>query len=267
MGWIVDNFVDERDFALFEKDRYIFFVLSRILKGKCALVLSDHRRLVVCHSAEPFPLWIWCADDALPEEMEKAYSLAGENGFLDGNHRINMKYPLADYFMKRAESEGKKLSVLTNMFAYDCPAPVKSVDSADGSFGLCTIEEKEELAEFMDLMNREIGFAQKDRREYIPDAEKAVADKRSYFWKNAEGKNVASCNFGVDGDLASIGLVFTRPEFRRRHYAENLVWEVSKIVKGMGFTPMLYTDADYVASNACYEKIGFVRRGELCMIG
>ena len=28
--------------------------------------------------------------------------------------------------------------------------------------------------------------------------------------------------------------------------------------------PMLYTDADYVASNACYEKIGFILRGNLC---
>jgi len=26
-------------------------------------------------------------------------------------------------------------------------------------------------------------------------------------------------------------------------------------------------DADYVASNACYEKIGYVLRGKLCTIG
>ena len=30
---------------------------------------------------------------------------------------------------------------------------------------------------------------------------------------------------------------------------------------------MLYTDADYKASNACYEKIGFILRGKLCTIG
>ena len=29
---------------------------------------------------------------------------------------------------------------------------------------------------------------------------------------------------------------------------------------------MLYTDADYAASNACYEKIGYVLRGKLCTI-
>jgi len=30
---------------------------------------------------------------------------------------------------------------------------------------------------------------------------------------------------------------------------------------------MLYTDADYVASNKCYEKIGYILRGKLCTIG
>ena len=34
-----------------------------------------------------------------------------------------------------------------------------------------------------------------------------------------------------------------------------------------GYVPMLYTDADYAASNACYEKIGYVLRGKLCTIG
>ena len=67
--------------------------------------------------------------------------------------------------------------------------------------------------------------------------------------------------------MASINLVFTRPEFRRRHYAENLVYQVTMKVKEAGYIPMLYTDADYVASNACYEKIGYVLRGKLCTIG
>jgi predicted GNAT family acetyltransferase len=29
---------------------------------------------------------------------------------------------------------------------------------------------------------------------------------------------------------------------------------------------MLYTDADYKASNACYEKIGYELKGKLCTI-
>ena len=75
------------------------------------------------------------------------------------------------------------------------------------------------------------------------------------------------CSLRPNGDLAGIGLVFTHEEYRRMHYAENLVYQVSKIAKDTGYMPMLYTDADYAASNACYEKIGYVLRGKLCTIG
>ena len=60
--------------------------------------------------------------------------------------------------------------------------------------------------------------------------------------------------------------MYTRREERRKHYAENLVYQVTMIAKKAGFMPMLYTDADYVASNACYEKIGYKLRGKLCTI-
>lgn len=69
------------------------------------------------------------------------------------------------------------------------------------------------------------------------------------------------------GNMAAINLVFTRPEFRRKHYAQNLVYQVTKLARDAGYIPMLYTDADYAASNACYEKIGYVLRGRLCTIG
>ena len=51
------------------------------------------------------------------------------------------------------------------------------------------------------------------------------------------------------------------------NYAENLVYQVTMIAGNAGFMPMLYTDADYVASNACYERIGYELRGKLCTIG
>lgn len=263
----MDTFANEKDFKLLEQDKYTFFVLKRILGGDCQLILSDHSRLIICFSCSPFPVWIWTADDVNEDEMKQAYQLCMEHGFLDGTHRINLKYPLAEYFMKRAEAEGKKLEILTNMFAYDCPKLVESPTPTDGHFALCVEEEREELAEFMDLMHREIGFDQQERSKYLVNADEAIKGKGTFFWKNKEGKNVASCDYRPNGELASIGLVFTRPEYRRHHYAENLVYQVAKIAKEKGYLPMLYTDADYKASNACYEKIGFILRGKLCTIG
>lgn len=53
----------------------------------------------------------------------------------------------------------------------------------------------------------------------------------------------------------------------KKHYAGNLVYQVTKMIIDAGCLPMLYTDGDYAASNACYEKIGYVPQGRLCTIG
>ena len=73
--------------------------------------------------------------------MENAYKLSDEHGFLDGKHGIVMKYELAEYFMKRAAGEGKKLSILKNMFAYDCPELVDetALTKVDGQLHHCTM--------------------------------------------------------------------------------------------------------------------------------
>ena len=48
---------------------------------------------------------------------------------------------------------------------------------------------------------------------------------------------------------------------------DKYTYQVTVKAKEAGYVPMLYTDADYAASNACYEKIGYVLRGKLCSIG
>ena len=263
----MDNFVDERDFKILETDKYTFSVLKRIIKGECRVLLTDHERLIICHTGNPFPTWVWTPDDATDEEMERAFKLTTENCPLGEGYTYNIKYSLADYFIKRAAEEGQKLSIKTNMFAYDCPEPIEPKDSSDGNIYCCTDDDVEELTEFIDLFHREIGIDQKDRDGYRADAVEAIKSGNMFFWKNEEGKTVASCRFQPSGDTASVNLVLTHPNHRRKHYAENLVYQVTRKVTEAGLTPMLYTNADYVASNACYEKIGYVLRGKLCTVG
>lgn len=263
----MDSFTDERDLRLLDGDRYTFFVLKKIMGGECDLLLTDHERMIICHTCQPFPVWIWTADDAAEEEMEKVYQIAKENSLIDGKHFFNLKYGLAEYFIRRAAEDGLDMSVTMNMFAYDCPEPIEPKDSSDGNIYCCTDDDVEELTEFIDLFHREIGIDQKDRDGYRADAVEAIKSSNMFFWKNEEGKTVASCRFQPSGDTASVNLVLTHPNHRRKHYAENLVYQVTRKVTEAGLTPMLYTNADYVASNACYEKIGYVLRGKLCTIG
>lgn len=262
----MDNYTDNRDQVLLEGDKYTFFVLRRIIKGECRLLLSDHERLILCFSGPPAPVWIWTPDDASYDEMERAYQIAKDNSLLNREYRFNVKYELADYFIKRAATDGIKISVSKNMFTYDCLNPVKPVDEADGGIYRCAESDIDELTDFLYMFHKEIGIDQKDMAGYRADAEEYIRSGNMYLWKNAQGNNVTSCKYAQNGDMASINLVFTRPEYRRKHYAENLVYLVTKKVREAGCTPILYTDADYKASNACYEKIGYILRGKLCTI-
>jgi len=103
----MDNFADERDFKILEDDKYTFFVLRRIMGGKCELLLTDHERLIICFTSNPFPIWIWTPDDASEAEMEKAYQIASEHSLLNGEYRFNLKYDLAKFFMEKAAADGK----------------------------------------------------------------------------------------------------------------------------------------------------------------
>ena len=129
------------------------------------------------------------------------------------------------------------------------------------------MNDKEELAYFAEMFHEETGVDKMDRKGCLEYAEIKIKEGKTFFWKDLQGNHVASCSYNPKGELASVGLVFTRPEHRRKHYADNLVYQVSKMAEAEGCLPMLYTDADYAASNACYEKIGYILRGKLCSIG
>ena len=263
----MDHFVDERDYKLLENDKYTFSVLGSKMGGECNLLLTDHEKLIICFSCRPYPVWIWTPDGAPEEEKEKAYELVGENGLFTGSHTFNMKYDLADYFIRRSAEGTAPLSVRTNMFAYDCPDLKEPHIRADGELHRCAPEDMDELVEFIDLFHKETGIDQDRLEAYRRKAEEAVRSGSHFIWRNKEGKSVSVCSVRPNGSLAGLGSVYTRGEYRRRHYAENLVYQVSKMAKDAGYMPMLYTDADYAASNACYEKIGYVLRGKLCTIG
>ena len=263
----MDSFVDERDYKILENDKYTFLVLGRIIGGKCELLLTDHERLIICFTRNPHPVWIWTPDDVTEEEKEKAYEFIRENGLLTEGHTFNLKYDLADYFIRRSSEDAMTLSNTINMFVYDCPNPVEPHVRADGELHRCVAEDIDELVEFMDLFHSETGVDQEDFETYRHKAEEAIRNGSHFLWRNAEGRNVSICNFRPDGGLAGVGLVYTREEYRRKHYAENLVYQVTQMAKDAGYMPMLYTDADYTASNACYEKIGYILKGKLCTIG
>ena len=263
----MDNSVDERDFELLAQDKYTFSVLSRIIRGECEIRLTDHERMIICFTGQPYPVWIWTPDGASEDEFERAYQLAKGLNVMDGEHRFNIKYELAEYFMDRAKKDGLDLKITTNLFAYDCPSPIAPSSVVDGKIHQCTKEDFDIMVDFFDMFHEAVGIDKESRETYRTYAENDIGKGSLYVWETEDGKYASSCNWHPVQDMASIGLVYTRDEYRRRHYAEHLVYQVTKIAQEAGYLPMLYTDADYVASNKCYEKIGYILRGKLCTIG
>ena len=263
----MDCFTDERDYKILESDRYTFFMLSRIMGGECQLLLTDHERLIICFTCCPYPVWIWSPDDMTEEEKEKAYKLVKENGLLTEGQTFNLKYDIADYFIKRSSKDNMILSIQKNMLAYDCPKPIEPHTQTDGELYRCTEEDIDELSEFTELFHTETGIDRDSLQAYRRKTEESIKSSSYFFWKNAEGKHTAVCHLRPNGSTAGVGLVYTRKEYRRMHYAENLVYQVTKTARDAGYMPTLYTDADYAASNACYRKIGYILKGKLCTIG
>lgn len=262
----MDRQVDARDFSLLEKDRYTFAVLSRILHGDCELILTDHESFVLCHSAAPYPVWLWTPDNISLAEKEKAWQTAQKVRPLAGGFCYNLKYELAEYFIEQARNQGCAADITMNLFAYDCAMPRTPEHTADGAHVRCTEADLDETADIIKRFHDDIGdgFSMDMCRA---KAKEQIASRSFFFWRDHSGKAVACCSYKMDGELACIGSVYTLPAYRRKHYAQNLVYQVTKFVSDAGLRPMLYTDADYAASNACYEKIGYELKGKLCTIG
>ena len=262
----MDNYVDERDHKLLENDKYTFFVLGRIIGEKCRVLLTDHERMIICHSVNPYPVWIWTPDDVSDNEKEFIYKVINEEFSCGRGYTFNIKYDLAEYLIRKAKADGTNFFIKMNLFAYDCPEPIKPDDTVDGKIHECTMDDVDEIVGIYEHFSKETGIDKQSAEDYRDKAEYSIKNKNLFFWENDEGRHVASCTYRPNGKLASLGLVYTREEYRRRHYAENLVYLVTQKALDEGYMPMLYTNADYAASNACYEKIGYKLRGKLCTL-
>ncbi len=262
----MDPFVNEKDFELIAQDRYTFAVLCRILQGSCEWIRSDHGSLILCHSEMPYPVWAWTPDGCGEDTMETAWNLAHKERPLQEGYHYNMKYDLAEYFIRRGRDSGLNIRIYQQLFAYDCPSPAAPDQPTDGNLYCCTEKDLEEAVEILSDFYRESGLTAPPRSKCIEKAKQTISEQALHFWKTGDGRTASCCYYQCTQELASINSVYTKPEYRRRHYAQHMVFLVTKKVKESGYTPMLYTDANYPASNACYEKIGYILRGKLCTI-
>lgn len=262
-----ENTICPIDREIFKDDEYTFYVLERISKGECQLAITDHERLIIFHSCSPFPVWVWLPDNATEVELNRAWEVIKENFVPNGEYGFNMKYSFAEYMIEKGKAEGLSLGITLNILTYNCLEPISPKRSVEGRCEVAQLEDIELATEFIDEFHRSVGIDKQDRERYRAKAEYMINKEGLFFWVDKSGKKVAMCSYNVEGDKACIGNVYTQADSRRKGYAANLVYAVTRRIKEQGKMPVIYTDADYIASNACYESIGYKLKGSLCTVG
>ena len=248
---------------LLGEDVCTFSMLSRILGGACTKIVTDHARVIMCLSVRPFPVWVWVAPDAGREELERVCDVLLAE-FPPQEHSYNVGLPLSRALLETDET----LRVSVGLMAYHCKAAIAPRKTPGGCLSLVREEEVDLAARWYQRMHKECAL-----NEDVPyDAARGevmdyVGRRAMFFWRDEAGVPRAMCGVDTDEHNAYVTHVYTPPESRRKGYAGNLVYAVTRTQLKAGKTPMLYTDADYPASNACYTQIGYRLQGELRTVG
>ncbi len=253
-------------FRVPEGDRFTFSVLTRILGRECRLTVTDGNRLMICHSASPYPVWVWTPDDMTPEEQETAYLAMKTHFSGKGTVRWNVKHEFGEFLKKRGQRDGIPFATEIHMMAYNCPRVTPPQGICPGKLRVAEEGDIPLLVDYMDGFHREIGQDEKDRDAYWEKANALVRGSNLYVWETEAGiVSMCACQDTKEG-TTHVSLVYTHPHHRRRGYAIHMMSQVTEGILARGLLPTLYTDRSYRASNACYTAIGYTPCGVLCTL-
>lgn len=251
--------------SLLRDDSITYSVLIQILQGRCTDIYTDHQGFVICYSYPPYPIWVWCGDlnneqyiDDIAQCLKSAFPF--EKGF---------SYNISHELMKRLQEKDACFacaSVKMGLLSYRLDAICSIGHPCDGYISLPREEELSWLAGVWHDMAHEMEGFDLDTAQCESSVRDHLGKGTLFVWRCDAGQIVALCSRGDQGAYCKIGTVYTLPDHRRRGYAINLVHAVTESILSDGLTPILYTNAGYEASNACYRKIGFREVGRLCNV-
>ena len=247
-------------------DAITYSVLINILQSDCAHTFTDHENIIICHSTPPYPVWVWCRDSADPAQ---AAAIAGclrtrfpwENSF-----RWNLSYALFEALQK-ADPYFVGIPMDMGLLSYRMDALLPVTHPSDGYCDLAKPEEIDLLCKLWHDACLEMEGLDHNKEFCRARVTRHLENRSLFTWRNEAGEITAITSRGDAAPFSKVAAVYTVPEYRRRGYAMNLVHAVSAGMIEDGFTPILYTDANYAASNACYQKIGYKQVGSLCCAG
>ena len=252
-------------FALRGDDEITFSVLVRILGIPCSHIFTDHENVMICLSARLYPVWVWCRDEGDAQAVAAIADCLKRHFPPSEGYRYNMSYGMLES-LHRADAAFAGMKIAVNMLSYRLDELLPVTHPCEGRMEAATMDMLGELAAH--LHNAVFEMEHIDRP--IEECRKTLAEKieagLQFVWRNGKGELAAMTSYRPIEAYGGVTGVYTLPAHRRRGYAMNLVHGVTQVVLGKGLLPILYTDADYGASNACYQKIGYRQVGSLCTV-
>lgn len=245
-----------KEIELFNQDREKFYVLSLIATGEDPLMVSDLENYVIARSDVGFPTWIWTKDN-LPKEKLEEVEQQLEQYFESGENKFTSKKEVYDYLKKKYELQNE-----LEMGFLLCKETTKP-EKGKGIFVKPDYSDKVTLAEYWRDNVKEMYKKQITQWEALEEIESWLEEKKFYVLKDSMGEIVSMAGYGLVDNLAKITHVYTPKEERRKGYCQYLIYSLSKKLLEEGYTPILYTDYQYEASNRAYQKVGFKDVGTL----
>ena len=243
-----------------EKTKFYFVEKSKNLES--AKVYTDNENYLVCQSAPGVQVWLWTKDDLSLEKLKELKEVLLTNYVTNDKLTFTSKKEVYDYLLNTKDNYS--LDEYFEMGTLKCLKPVKP-NECDAYVDHLHKDDYDTAANYYYLDQKEMNVDSSNlTMEYAYEHVKNWLDNEK-FWvlRNKNGKMVSVVSYDTFDNLAKLANVYTPVEERRKGYCANLVYYVTNMLLNNGYVPMLYTDYNYVNSNAAYKKVGYEDTGYL----
>ena len=243
------------------KERTKFYFIDKFKNLESAKIFTDNKSYVVCQSAPGVQTWLWTLDNLSLNKLKELKQVLFDNYVTNEKITFTSKKEVYNYIVSTNDNyevdeyfEMGTLRCLNAIKPSECDANVDHFHESD----------LDTAAKYYYLDQKEMELNSDVTIEYSYKHVKAWIENEKFFvLRNNEGKIVSMVGYDTFDVLAKLGNVYTPVEERRNGYCANLVYFVSNKLLNEGFIPMLFTNYNYINSNAAYKKVGYEETGML----
>lgn len=246
---IMNQFLQHTSFL---NDKYKFSLVGHNLGIDETTIYSDEESYIFVLGKNHKPIWLWTIDD-IPKE--KILEIKDCIEYFSNNGLTSFVCKETLYLQLKSSYDNLQSEELSG--CYVCHEPIKPRECV-GCLEKASEEDK--------LIITEMWYA--DCVEANPEnhisyelaakfTERFLESGTFYVWRDASGKIVSMIDYTVVDNCAEVAHAYTLPEERGKGYMANSVYELTKIIIKNCLIPVLSTDYNYLASNKCYQNVGY----------